>query len=225
MMIKAMILAFLIGPNDKAAEEALARFRASYRSPSAPARATAVADLARVQHKKTLVALAPLLQGDVTTVRIAAAKGLGGFLDYKRMAVPILMGSLKGRNSKEYDVQAEIYTSLGKLGAESALPMIRRAFKAKNPKVAGAAYKAAGKMKAIYSIDEIVKNMEKEEKLSKRSGTNDPQKDRAKKLLPDIIKAMQLMSGDKWTTAQEWQIWWKRKRTKILLEAARRGKK
>lgn len=216
MMLKVLLLALLVPPGDKEAEEAIARFKKAYRNGSSGARAVAVTDLARTPHKKTLLALAPLLIRDVNTVRREAAKGLGGFVDHKKLAVPLLMSALKGPNSKEYEVQAAIYESLGKLGDPRALNTIRQGFKHKDAKVAGAAYKAAGQMKAIFVIETIIKNLEKEEKVSKRSGSNDPQKTRARALVPDIIKAMQLMSGDRWTTAQEWQIWWKRNKVKIL---------
>ena len=217
MILKVLLLAALLPPGDKEAAEAIARFKKSYRSNSAPARAIAVADLARTVHRKTLLTLAPLLTSDVNTVRKAAAVGLGGFSEEKKLAVPILMAGLRGPNNKEYDVQAAIYDSLGKLGDLRALRTVQGGFKHKQAVVAGAAYKAAGKMKAISAIDLILKNLKKEEKISKRTPANqDPQIARAKKVVPDIIKAMQFMSGDKWTTAQEWQIWWKRNRIKIL---------
>jgi hypothetical protein len=47
-------------------------------------------------------------------------------------------------------------------------------------------------------------------------GTN-PQKDRAKALMPSIIKAMQQITREKWATAKEWEIWWERHKDSFIV--------
>src|SRR5688572_3862843 len=94
--------------DDASAEEAIKRFKTGFRNPSAPARTAAVSELAREKHEKTAKHLIPLLMSDVPDVRAAAATGLGGFTDYKRMVVPPLMGALGGPNQKEPKVRAAI---------------------------------------------------------------------------------------------------------------------
>ena len=98
-----LILAALA--DDKEAEEALARFKTSYASQSALARAAAVSELARTQHEKILPRLAGMLGNEAKEVKAAAALGLGGYSDYKKQALGILTASI-GPNDKEPDVQA-----------------------------------------------------------------------------------------------------------------------
>ena len=221
------LLLLLTLSDDKAAEDALDRFRQAYRNPSAPARAAAVSELGRTPHDKTLVQLVGILSGEVPIVKAAAARALGGFADHKRKAVPILLASL-GPNGKETDVQVAIFEALGKLDDENALRVIHRHFEDKDGKVAAAALMAAGEIRTVSSIDLILKEMEECEKINKQSsggggpgvpgGGSDPRKDRAKVVLPASIKAMQAISKEKWTTPEEWRIWWSRRRATFKLE-------
>lgn len=219
-MIHLALIAALAVQDDKAAEEALARFKVAYRSQSSAARIAAVTDLGRVQHKKTLGMLSALLTADVPKVREAAAKALGTFKDFKAHASMFLLRAMKGPNAKEYDVQAACLQAIGDLDDEAQLHQVHRYFDDKNDKVASAAYEAAGKIRKVASIQLIIDDMEKLEKLSKQDtgGQSNPQKDRAKKVLPSTIKAMQAISGDKWTTVQEWKIWWSRKRGRFEIK-------
>lgn len=221
MLTSLILLASLA--DDKALEDALARFKSSYASPSAVARAAAVSELARTRHEKTLARLANLLGGEAKEVKAAAAKGLGGFSDHKRQAVGILAASL-APNAKEPDVQAAIYEALGLLNDPSALPVLHRGIEEKDGKVASAAILAAAAGKNAASIDLILKEYEDVEKINKQpaggaygvnipgGGGTDPVKTRAKEVGKACVKAMQMISGDKYTTYGEWKIWWSRRR-------------
>src|SRR5688500_11604367 len=101
-MINAAILAMaLLGPQaDKEAAEAIAKFKAEMKSPSTPARAAAVSELGRVKHQETLNALVPWLHQDAGGVRKEAAAALGAFIDYKKVALPSLLGAI-APNQKE----------------------------------------------------------------------------------------------------------------------------
>jgi len=221
------LILLLAAADDKAAEDALQRFKQAYRNPSAPARATAVAELARTPHEKTLVQLVGILSGEVPVVKAAAARALGGFGEFKKKAGPILVSSLAA-NAKEDLVQVAIFEALGKLDDESALRVIHKYFEDKNGKVASAALLAAGEIRDISSIDLILKEMEDCEKINKQGsggggpgvpgGGDDPRKERAKAVLPASIKAMQLLTKEKWTTAEEWRIWWGRRRATFKIE-------
>lgn len=224
-MLYLMLL--LAQADDKAAEEALARFRQAYRTPSVPARAAAVSELGRTPHERTMVQLVGLLSGEVTEVRAAAARALGGFPDHKRKAVPILLASL-GSNAKDDVVQEAIFQALGKLDDETSLPAVHRYFEDKSGKVAAAALLAAGDIRDVSSVDPILKEMEECEKINKQAaggggpgvpgGGSDPRKDRAKIVLPASIKAIQILTREKWTTAEEWRIWWSRRRATFKIE-------
>lgn len=229
-MTGLLILLASIGADDKAADEALERFRTSYASPSAASRAAAVSDLCRVPHEKTFARVVPFLTGDAKEVRDAAARGLGNFTDYKKVAVQALIAALPP-NDKEPTVQIAIFDGLGKLDDPAALPTIHKYFEDKDGKVASAALLAAGAIRSVSSIDPILEQMKEVEKIANQKsggggapgvsipgGGTDPQKTRAKEVLKAALKAMQLISKEKWTSAPEWQIWWSRKRATFKIE-------
>src|SRR5688572_15771932 len=225
MTICLLLLATLA--DDKEADEALARFKTTYASQSALARAGAVSELARTQHEKILVRLAGILGGEAKEVKAAAALGLGNFADYKKQALGILAASI-APNDKEPLVQAAIYEALGKLNDPAALPVIHRGIEDKDGKAAAAAILAAAGFKNAASIDLILKEFEDADKIAKQTGGGgggvpgvsipgggggaDPAKARAKEVVKASNKAMQLISGDKYTTCGEWKIWWSRRR-------------
>jgi len=224
-MMHVLLLAALLGADDKEALDAIDRFKQAYRAPAAPARATAVSELARTPHEKTLKTLAPFLTSDVSTVRIAAAKGMAAFGDFRKMALPILIGAM-GPNQKDPDVVAAILESLGKIGDDTTLGVLYRNVEDKDEKVSTAAVAAVGEMKRTTSIEFLIEQIKKNEKVADAGnnggggygapgipgGGGDPSRDRAKKMIPAIIKALQAITGEKWSTAKEWQIWWSRKR-------------
>ncbi len=231
-MVEILLLGLALAGDDKEASEALERFRTAYASPSVANRSVAVSDLCRVQHEKTLARAAGFLTADVKEVREAAARGLGGFTDYKKMAVPLLIGAL-APNDKEPTVQVAIFDGLGKLDDVSALPTIHKYFEDKDAKVASAAFAAAGAIRSVSSIDPIIAHMKEVEKINSQKsgggggapgfsipggGGNDPQKARAKEVMKAILKAMQAITKEKWTSAQEWQIWWSRKKATFKIE-------
>lgn len=221
------LLLLLAQADDKAAEDALDRFRQAYRNPSAPARAAAVSELGRTPHERTMVQLVGVLSGEVPDVKAAAARTLGHFGEHKRKVVPILLASL-APNAKEDEVQVAIFEALGKLDDLGSLRVVHRYFEDKSGKVAAAALAAAGEIRDISSIELVLKEMEECEKINKQSsggggpgvpgGGSDPRKDRAKVVLPAAIKAMQALSKEKWTTPEEWRIWWSRRRATFKIE-------
>ena len=229
-MSPLLFLAALLGSDEKAAEDALDRFKSSYASPSAVNRAVAVSELCRVPHEKTLARVAPLLTGEAKEVREAAARGLGNFTDYKKAVLPALLGAL-GPNDKEPTVQIAIFDGLGKLDDPAALPTIHKYFEDKDGKVASAALLSAGAIRNVSSIDPIIEQMKEVEKLANQKaggggapgvsipgGGTDPQKTRAKEVQKAAIKAMQLLTKEKWVTSQEWQIWWSRRKATFKIE-------
>src|ERR1041384_4071472 len=101
---------------DKAADEALEKFKAEDKSKEASARATAVSELATTDHDKVFARLGQVLDSqEDKEVRIAAAKGLGSAGDNKKKPVQILIGSTLP-NARDPFVLAAILEALGKLG-------------------------------------------------------------------------------------------------------------
>lgn len=223
MTVQLLLLAALAG--DKEADEALARFKTSYASPNAVARSAAVSELARTQHEKILARLAGILGSEAKEVKAAAAKGLGGFKDFKKQALGVLAASI-APNEKEPEVQAAIYEALGVLDDPAALPALHKGFEDKDGKVAAAAILAAAAIASAVSVDAILKEFEDAEKINKQpgggggvpgvnipgGGAASPAKVRAKDVAKACNKAMQIVSKEKYTTLPEWKIWWSRKR-------------
>src|SRR5262245_57866526 len=138
-MFNLLVVLALLGQDDKAADEAIERFKKAYATNSEPERAAAVAELTKVVHRKVLSKVSPVVTSDPgPTVRIAAAKGLAGFTDLKKEASALLTGALNP-NSKYPDVQVAILEALGKLDDETTLRVIHGFFDDKDSKLARAA--------------------------------------------------------------------------------------
>ena len=235
-MLSTMLLMAALAGDDAAADEAITRYKEGMKSPSAASRVAAVGDLARVPHEKTFKLIAPLIaSGEPSLVRAAAAKGLGGFADYKKLALPALQGGLAaGLNAKDMDVQAAILEALGKLGDDSVLPLIHKYCEDKDPKVAKAALQAAADIRRIASIDVIINLMKSLEKFTTDTnngggggygnpvnipgGGDDANRTRARDVIPACIKALKVITKEGWTTSKEWQIWWGKKKGSFKLE-------
>jgi HEAT repeat protein len=221
----AVLLAGLV-LDDASAEEAIKRFKTGMRNNNATARVAAVSELAREPHEKTAKILIGLLGGDVPEVREAAAKGLGGFVDYKKIVSPGLQMALGGPNAKEPKVRAAVFASLGKMNDEPAIPKIYAAFKDDYITVAKAAILASVDLKRKDAIDQLIDLLKDCEKWAKNNqgggykddaggnGDENAQKGRVADLQKTVIKALGEMTGEKWPTLTEWVLWWgKRKAT------------
>ncbi|MBI3854564.1 MAG: hypothetical protein HY293_02605 [Planctomycetes bacterium] len=209
--------------DDIGVDDAIKKFKKDMANPSAPARASAVTELGATKSEKTAATLGGLLGTDTEPVRKAAALALGGFSDYKKQVTPMLVRGLNA-NAKEPKVMEAIFQGLSKLDDDSALPAIHGFFEDKDKDVASAALLAAAEIRNLSSIDLIISLMKKYEKIDAQAknagagasyggysvpnGGSDPKAALAKAVLPATVKAMQMISGEKWTTVKEWEIWW-----------------
>jgi HEAT repeat protein len=227
MTAAILLLAGLALGDDKAADEAIKKFKTAMRNPSVPSRQAAVSELAREKHEKTARVLCPLLMGDAAEVRVAAAQGLAGYGDYKRLVVPQLMGALGGPNQKEPKVRAAVLAALGKLNDDSSVPMIYQAFKDDYITVAKAAVMATVDLKRKEAIDQLIELMKQCQKWAAqnqgggykddegKNGDENAQKGRVADLQKAIMKALQDMTTEKWPSAEEWVLWWAKKKDKF----------
>jgi len=235
-----MILAFVASAfvpawagDEPTVEEALKKFKKDMAKPDPSARASAVSELAATKSEKTAAALGGLLGQDVEPVRSAAATGLGGFSDYKKKVVPILMAGLSV-NGSDPKVMAAIFQALGKLDDDSALPTIHRYFEDKNEVTASAALMAAAEIRKLASIDLILDLMKKYEKIETAAkgnkdgygnlnipggNNNDAKLKLAKDVLPSTVKAMQKISGEKYATLKEWELWWSKHKATFKIDS------
>jgi HEAT repeat protein len=222
-MLNALIALCFLSQDDAAVKEALERFKQGMKAPSVAGQASAISELSRTPHEKTFPKIAPYVMDGPKETRIAAAKGLGNFADYKKLATPTLLNALASpANAKDPDVQAAILEGLGKLDDPSALPTVHAGFRNEAMKHAKAAIAAAGSMRERESMDALIELMKDTEKWikNKQAGPyrddkgqpgDDAAKDgRLKDIQKEVIKAFQAITKEKWTTSKEWEIWWEK---------------
>ncbi len=227
MLMRASLVLTLVlaAQDDKAADEAIERFTQAMKTATTPvAQATAIGELARTPHERTLKRIAPFLGGGAKETRVAAAKGLGNYTDYRKLATPLLMSALGGPNQKDPDVQAAIFEGLGKLADPISLQFVHTNFKNDYAKAARAAVLAAGAMRMKESMEPLIMLLtDIEDWLLKKQGggykddkgqggDEAAQKTRLEGIRTDVLKAFQLITKEKWTTSKEWQIWWSRRK-------------
>jgi hypothetical protein len=228
MLLVAMTLVFGLDPETEAALKAFAK---DYSAPAAVVRAAAVAELAKLRNPTTRARLGTLLVVDEEAVRIAAAEGLGDFAEERDKVASLLINAV-APNSRLFRAEAAVLCALGKLGDESALPVLHQSFDSRDPKdadftVAKAALKAVGMLRKQDSIDPLIDLAKRCEKILKgggaksngktggagqgnANGTPDPQTVRARALNPAIINALQSITKEKWVSLVEWEIWWEK---------------
>jgi len=225
-MGKALLALVLLlqAADDKAAvDEAIKRFNKAFANPNASARATAVTELGATKHDRTLKMIIPLMSADVTEVRSAAASALAGFGDWKKLVTPSLQGAMQS-NAKDPKVQKAILTALGKLADPLGLPTIHGNFREPSMAVTTAAIDAAGLARQKESMDALLELQKDVMKWLKnkqagpyrkddgQQGNDEEIKGRLDSIQKLIIKAFQDITKEKWATANEWEIWWGKKK-------------
>ena len=222
--ILALVLLLQAAADDKAAiDEALKRFNKAIANPNASARATAILELSKTPHDRTLKPLLNYLNMAVSEVRAAAAKAMGEFGDWKKLVTPSLQGALQS-NAKDPKVQCAILDTLGKLADPLALPTIHGNFREPDTRVAKSAIGAAGLARQKDSMDALVELLKDVMKWLKnkqagpyrddkgQQGDDNAIKTRMEDVQKTIIKAFQDITKEKWATAPEWEIWWGKKK-------------
>lgn len=225
-MVKALLAALLLvqAADDKAAvDAALKTFKKNFANPNASARATAVLELSKTPADKTLNNILPLVSSDVSDVRVAAAKGLAEFADWKKVVTPSLMAALKA-NEKDLKVQEAIYGTLGKLQDPISIPTVHGNFRESDVRIAKLAIACAGAMRQKESMDALLELQHDIQKWLKnkqagpyrddkgQQGDDNAIKTRTEDVQKSIIKAFQDITKEKWATANEWEIWWGKKK-------------
>lgn len=223
-MIATSLLLFLAAAvqDDMDIEGALLKFRKGYASPSTAARVAAISELSRITHEKSAGKLVQLLTADVKEVRVAAAKGLGGFADQKKIAVASLINALQP-NSNDIEVQCAIYEALARLQDPLGLQVIHQGFRGPQIKVAKGAVAAAaiGRQKeSLDALNDLMTDVQKWIQKNQgggyidgaQAGDNAAKKARLEDLQKSIIAALQAITKEKWGTVKEWEVWFRRYR-------------
>ena len=221
--ILALVLLLQAADDKAAVDEAIKRFNKAYANPNASARATAVTELGGTKHDRTLKMIIPLVSADVSDVRAAAASALAGFGDWKKLVTPSLQGAMQS-NAKDPKVQKAILTALGKLADPLGLPTIHGNFREPSMTVTTAAIEATGLARQKESMDALLELQKDVQKWLKnkqsgpyrkddgQQGDDNEAKTRLDSVQKLIIKAYQDITKEKWATANEWEIWWGKKK-------------
>ena len=215
-LIAFVILTGLL--DDKEADEAVRAFRAAMKSTEVSARVAAVSELGKCRHEKVLKVLATCLIIDEKEVRIQAADALGQFNVRKPQVCGLLSDALE-MNRRSPEVESAILKALKELGEEGALGPAYRYMDDKNSKVAEAAIGILGVVRYKASIEPLLKLMKKlihsGEGYNSGDGSLDVPEDeqlrqRARQLQAAACKALQSITGEKWSTSEDWESWWKK---------------
>ena len=225
-MGKALLAIVLLwqAADDKAAVDAAVKtFNKAIANPSPDARATAILELSKTPHDRTLKLIMGFLNQDVTKVRQNAAKAMGEFGDWKKIVTPTLAAALQS-NAKDGVVQSAILETIGKLKDPASLQTVHGSFRDSDTRVAKAAIGAAGTMRQKESMDALVALQADVQKWIKNKQAGPYRDDkgqpgdeaaglaRLNDVQKTIIKAFQDITKERWATANEWEIWWGRKK-------------
>lgn len=218
------------GSPEAEADAAIAEFKQNYRPGSTEDELVlAVRKLGQTVHPKTLAVLVPLMmegRGPVST-RIVAALVLSGFgkVDGTTQALIKAYQNTETKQSVR-PVRIQIIQTLGELKADDAAGLINAAILDRDPWIARAAAKAAGKLRGIASIDPLIRRLQvlesrDGEKPAADDGVPDPSKDgrspgdvdRHKKserqvLQSPIHEALNAITRQRHTCAETWAKWW-----------------
>jgi len=229
-MVAVALMLALFQSNDKDAIEAISRFATAMKSKDVDARVAAVGELARIQHEKVYLKLGTQLLGDVREVRIAAAKGLGGAEDHKKKVTGYFLNGFLA-NAADLGVEAAIIESLEKLQPGLGRTTLETYFKSTDVQTAKTAIETAGELRKkeyIGSLIELHKWLEARAKeylsagprakgfvgkgLPGDQGTtvDSEAPKRQKALAPVIDKVLGALTGQKFSTPQEWDDWWQK---------------
>jgi len=228
------ILALLIG-DDKAATEAIEKFKTEYKSKETAAKVKAIEELTPVQHEKVTARLASLFTAEEKDVRIAAAKALGARTDDKEQKkASLALGSVLKSNEKWPEIQTAILEAIAKLGDEAGLPEAHKLIASDAADIAQAAIATAGSIRSKTSFDPLIKRLKEVDELLKPrdpsqprgfgggrlvGGNNSPQNARemrelARTLQPILKKTLAEMGGIHCEDGKDWELWWKENQAK-----------
>jgi hypothetical protein len=219
----ALVLLFQATDDKAAVDAAIKSFNKAVANPNPDNRASALMELARTPHDRTLKAIMPYLNQDVTKVRQGAAKALAEFGDWKKIVTPTLAAALQS-NEKDGLVQVAILEAIAKIKDPASLNTVHGNFRDTDARVTKAAIAAAGTMRQKESMDALVELQKDVQKWIKNKQAGPYRDDkgqpgdeaaatgRLNDIQKTIIKAFQDITREKWATANEWEIWWGKKK-------------
>lgn len=158
------------GSPEAEADAAIAEFKRNFYRPGSTEDelVLAVRTLGQTPHAKTLAVLIPLVQEDrnpnstrPVATRIAAALVLAGFGKVEGTSEALIKSyNLCSTRAVSRPVRIQIIQTLGELKAEDATTLINLAILDKDPWIARAAVKSAGRLRGISFIDPLIRRLQ-----------------------------------------------------------------
>ena len=231
-MVSVMLaLALLCQPTDAAATAALEKFKTAYKAKEVADRAAAVTELAKTAHDKVYAKLGAVLLVDDTTVRIAAAKGLGTAEgEHRKKAVNYLSRAF-GPNAGETLVVVAMVEAMEAMQEGLGYDVLKGNLKSPDAPTSRASIEAMGQIRDksfLVPLIEHARNLEAAARETMNVGpggrtvtgggipgvggpVGDPDAPKRSKLLvPLIHKALESITKQSFKTVAEWVDWWRK---------------
>jgi hypothetical protein len=221
----------LPGSAEAEADAAIAEFKREFNRPNATEdeRVLAVRTLGKAAHAKTLAVLSPLIyerSGAPNCIRIAAALVLSNFGKVDGTVDALKKAYMGNGKPGSRPVRIQVIQTIGELKAEDAAGFINTAIMDRDPWIARAAAKAAGRLRGSASIDPLIRRLQY---LESRDGdkpasdvpdpTRDPgdalerhKKSERQVLEAPIHQALTSITRKTHSCAKEWAVWWAQNR-------------
>lgn len=221
--------------DDEVLESSLRRFHEEfYRlGASEEERLAAVHALSGQRHEKTVRCLAPLLTRSSVSVRILAARVLGGFASLPPSARELrqALRSPANQGKRHSAVRIEVLRALGAHGVKEAAPEVEDLIEDREAWVAKAAVDAAGRLRCPSSVEPLLKALRRIEgpdaeadagldpigrelgdakvgrlvELASKAERKETQKSVLREPLLAALRAITRQSFDR---AKAWEAWW-----------------
>jgi hypothetical protein len=211
-----LILALGLAQGDPA-KKALEEFRAAAakaKSPDEKARAIGALAATRIDDPSFVPAVARYLApapGDVHSLQPVAAAEFLARLRGDRAAAQALLGALPSFKKIPF-IHRRLLEALGRVGHESAVPTFEEILRAPDADQARVGLASLLRMPAHVAVEPLLREWDRRAKSD-----GDP-------LAGELLKALQKVTGEGYTTALEFQLWW-RKRGPAFKEAGCRREK
>jgi hypothetical protein len=153
-------------------------------------------------------------------VPVAAVDALGKFRGIAA-ASQTLIAVIPTYKKNPY-MHDRIVAAIGRVGHESALPFFTEPLNGKDPNAAVAAVKAIGDFPPTVALDALFKEYDRMEKL--KGNASDQVKPVIDKAQPEVLKQIQRISGEKYISMQEFQLWWKKRGEQFKKDVAEKEK-
>ncbi len=212
---------------EEAAKKAVEEFKAATKNLKTPhEKAAAILAYGENEVKESLMVsplakyLAPAGNDINYIVPVAAVEALSRFRGIGA-ASQTLIAVIPGYKKNPY-MYDRIIAAIGKVGHENALPFFTEPLTGKDPNAAVAAVKAIGDFPPTVALDTLFREYDRMEKV--RPNASDQIKPVLDKAQPEVLRQIQRISGEKYITMKEFQLWWQKRGEQFKKDVAEKEK-